>query len=256
MCGSSGIVIARQPFAATRRISATSACGSHIGGMASGMNRPGYAAHHSSMCQSLYAWSDDAARGPCRRLPGTCRAAEPGERREAHRREDAVAVHVADALVDVVRAGAHLGEADRVEAPLLLGPLDHRVQAHRAGDRCPGTPTARCRRRRSTIVGALGRAYFAGMWRSNMSAGSITWSSMLTRIMSSTCMAVLPQECVVPSPYRPPGAEPSAAATSPQTELTPRKAAAVVQSATSRPDAPTRSTAAATSSSLLARRPR
>src|SRR4051794_11833122 len=46
-----------------------------------------------------------------------------------------------------------------------------------------------------------------------MSGGSTTWSSMLTRIRSSTCMAVLPEECVVSSPYRPPGAEPSAAAT-------------------------------------------
>ena len=47
------MVIAWQPFFATRRTSAASASGSHTGGMASGMNRPGYEAAHSSMCQSL-----------------------------------------------------------------------------------------------------------------------------------------------------------------------------------------------------------
>ncbi len=57
MCGSSGMVIARHPLAATRRTSSATSCGSQIGGMASGMNRSGYAAHHSSMCQSLYAWT-------------------------------------------------------------------------------------------------------------------------------------------------------------------------------------------------------
>ncbi len=51
-----------------------------------------------------------------------------GERREAHRREDAVAVHVADALVHVVHAGSHLGEARRVAAPLFGRPGHHGVQ--------------------------------------------------------------------------------------------------------------------------------
>src|SRR3954454_4144838 len=59
-----------------------------------------------------------------------------------------------------------------------------------------------------TMCGNRSR-YLAGPWRSNMSGGSTTWSSMLTRIRSSTCMVVLPQECGVPSPYRPPAGEPS-----------------------------------------------
>src|SRR5580700_8240707 len=43
------------PFAATLRTSAAINSGSHIGVMASGMNRSGYCPHHVSMCQSLYA---------------------------------------------------------------------------------------------------------------------------------------------------------------------------------------------------------
>jgi hypothetical protein len=31
--------------------------------------------------------------------------------------------------------------------------------------------------------------YFAGTWLANRSGGSIMWSSMLTRIISSSCMA-------------------------------------------------------------------
>ena len=51
--GSSGMVIARQPFATTRLISAVIRSMSQVGPIANGMNRPGYAPHHSSMCQSL-----------------------------------------------------------------------------------------------------------------------------------------------------------------------------------------------------------
>jgi hypothetical protein len=53
--GSSLNVTALQPFAATRWISFAINCGSQIGGTDSGMKRPGYVPHHSSMCQSLYA---------------------------------------------------------------------------------------------------------------------------------------------------------------------------------------------------------
>ena len=53
---------------------------------------------------------------------------EAGERREAHRGQDAVAIHVANPLVDVVDAGAHLGETRRVTAPFLGRPRHHRVQ--------------------------------------------------------------------------------------------------------------------------------
>ena len=48
------------------------------------------------------------------------RAAEAGDlRREVHRRPHAVDVHVADAGVDVVAAGAHLVEARRLDLPVL-----------------------------------------------------------------------------------------------------------------------------------------
>src|SRR5215207_4812022 len=48
-----------------------------------------------------------------------------------------------------------------------------------------------------TTCGTRSR-YFDGEWRSNMSGGSTTWSSMLTRIRSSTCMAVLPRSAACP----------------------------------------------------------
>ena len=51
--GFSEKVTAWQPFAATRRTSAAASSGSQMTGMDSGMNRPGSAPHHSSMCQSL-----------------------------------------------------------------------------------------------------------------------------------------------------------------------------------------------------------
>ena len=54
--GFSENVTAWQPFAAMRRTSAAISSGSQIGGIISGMKRPGYVPHHSSMCQSLYAW--------------------------------------------------------------------------------------------------------------------------------------------------------------------------------------------------------
>ena len=130
MCGSSGNVIAVQPLADTRRISATIASG-----IPRGRERQG----------------DEATRvrgAPLVDVPVVVRLeheqrevfvvgtaerarAEAGERREAHRGEDAVAVHVADALVHVVRAGTHLGEARGVHPPVFLGPGDDGVEAHR-----------------------------------------------------------------------------------------------------------------------------
>ncbi len=59
-------------------------------------------------------------------------AAEAGEGGEAHRRQDAVAVHVPDPLVDVVGAGPHLRQRRGVHAPLLLRPGHDAVQAHHA----------------------------------------------------------------------------------------------------------------------------
>ncbi|CNH00322.1 Uncharacterised protein [Mycobacterium tuberculosis] len=46
-------VSACTPFFDTRRTSAAHASASQITGIAMGMNRAGYAPHHSSMCQSL-----------------------------------------------------------------------------------------------------------------------------------------------------------------------------------------------------------
>ena len=54
--GFSENVTACAPFAAVRRTSAASTSGSQMAGSGHGMNRPGCEPHHSSMCQSLYAW--------------------------------------------------------------------------------------------------------------------------------------------------------------------------------------------------------
>src|SRR5271169_1681328 len=51
--GFSEKVRARAPLAATRLISAAMISGSQMGGIGHGMNRPGYAPHHASRCQSL-----------------------------------------------------------------------------------------------------------------------------------------------------------------------------------------------------------
>ena len=61
--GFSENVTAKQPFSATRRTSAAIFSTSHIIGIASGMKRPGYAPHHDSMCQSLYACTSATASG-------------------------------------------------------------------------------------------------------------------------------------------------------------------------------------------------
>lgn len=64
------------PFSATRRTSAAANPGFQIAGIAIGMNRPGFEAHHSSMCQSLYAWtraSENSSSSVANR-----RAAKPG----------------------------------------------------------------------------------------------------------------------------------------------------------------------------------
>src|SRR5438874_222037 len=61
--GFSENVTAKQLFSATRRTSAAILSTSHIIGIASGMKRPGYAPHHDSMCQSLYACTSATASG-------------------------------------------------------------------------------------------------------------------------------------------------------------------------------------------------
>src|SRR6476659_10180499 len=61
--GFSEDVTAKQPLSATRRTSADILSTSHIIGIDSGMERPGYAPHHDSMCQSLYACTSSTAKG-------------------------------------------------------------------------------------------------------------------------------------------------------------------------------------------------
>src|SRR5436190_20619889 len=61
--GFSENVTAKQPFSATRRTSSAILSTSHIIGIDSGMKRPGYAPHHDSMCQSLYACTSSTASG-------------------------------------------------------------------------------------------------------------------------------------------------------------------------------------------------
>jgi hypothetical protein len=55
-------------------------------------------------------------------------AGELRERREAHRAEHAVRVHVLDAVVHVVTTRAHLLERRRVHRVLLGRPTGHRVE--------------------------------------------------------------------------------------------------------------------------------
>ena len=57
---------------------------------------------------------------------------EAGERRETHRRQHPVGVHVPHPQIHVVRSRAHLGEPHRVEIPLLVRPRRHRTQAAHA----------------------------------------------------------------------------------------------------------------------------
>src|SRR6266496_973085 len=54
--GFSENVTAWQPLSARRRTSLAASSTSNSGRMPHGMNRSGYAPHHSSTCQSLYAW--------------------------------------------------------------------------------------------------------------------------------------------------------------------------------------------------------
>ena len=91
------------------RTSAAMSSGSQSGGDRERDEAPRVGARtSSSMCQSLYACTQREREvgvvlgGAGEQLP-----AELRERREAHRAEDAVGVHVLDALVDVVAAGPH-----------------------------------------------------------------------------------------------------------------------------------------------------
>ena len=60
---------------------------------------------------------------------GEVLTAELRVRREVHRGQHAVGVHVPDALVDVEAPGTHLAEPGRLDAVLVRGAPGHRVQA-------------------------------------------------------------------------------------------------------------------------------
>ena len=183
--GFSGKVIAWQPFFATRRTSSAIASGSQIGGIASGMNRSGAAPHHSSMCQSLYARQSASAASLSSSWPKR-RPAKPGSDGKLSEPSSAVGRHVEHALLHVVGALAQLVEAGRVHAVFLGRPARDRVEPDVGDVEVEELPH----------VGAVGACstrgamslYFAGRWCSNTSGGSTTWSSTLTRIMSSRRM--------------------------------------------------------------------
>ena len=119
-------------------------------------------------------------------------AREPGHRREAQRPEDAARVHVLDALVDVPAALAHLVEAGRLDAVLLLRASGHGVQADVGDLVLVVVPGERAVGRARVSLGA-NSWYFAGRCVSNTSGGSTTWSSTLTRIRSS--MVIVAPSC-------------------------------------------------------------
>ena len=98
-----------------------------------------------------------------------------------------------------------------------------------------------------TTCGTRSR-YLAGAWRSNMSGGSTTWSSMLTRIRSSTFICI-PLRCA--SPHR----NPTRRRSPPRSSYSPRSTAVSAEEATGRPAFSARFTASATSSSLATARP-
>ena len=111
-------------------------------------------------------------------------AAELREGGEAHRAEHAVGVHVPDPLVDVVAAGAHVVEGGGLDAVLLGRAADHRVEPDVGDLVAVVDPDVGAVRPCGSGSGARSW-YLAGSRPSNMSGGSTTWSSTLTRIRSS-----------------------------------------------------------------------
>ena len=138
--------------------------------------RSGYRWYHSSNSQSFHArmHASPSSRSGMREEHA---AAEPGDlRREVHRRPHAVDVHVAHAGVDVVAAGAHLVEAERLE--LHRSPAaGRRPRSSRPGCSArPRTPRpgGPCASRRSCGARSWSAA---GSRPSNVCGGSTTWSS-------------------------------------------------------------------------------
>ena len=145
------------------------------------MMRSGCGPAHSSRCQSFHARSARETELGILALRED-RAREAGDqRREAQRCVDAVEVHVGDARVDVVAAAAHLVEARRLHAPLVLRPADDGVEPDLRVEAVLVDPGLACRRRASTTCGARS-ASASGTRPSNRSAGSMRWSSTEMRM--------------------------------------------------------------------------
>ena len=128
------------------------------------------------------------------------RAREPGDqRREVQRRPDAGEVHVGDARIDIPTAAPHFVEPGGLHAPFLFGPPDHRVEPDVrilavlvAPHLAPSSV--------STIFGARS-ASAAGRRPSNMSGGSMTWSSTEIR-MCCRSRGVGSGSSAIPDDYR------------------------------------------------------
>ena len=125
--GFSGNVIAWQPFFATRRTSSAIACGSQIGGIASGMKRSGAYPHHSSMCQSLYARQNASAASLSSSWPKS-RPAKPGSDGKLSEPSRPLADMSSTRSLHVVGALAQLVEARRVHPEFLGRAAGDRVE--------------------------------------------------------------------------------------------------------------------------------
>ena len=123
------------PSPRTVRSRAPRAAVSHNGIIVCGMNRSGYAAHHSSSIQSFHACRHASARSLSIGFEEAV-AAEARERREQQLGPHAVFVHRAHALVDVVRGRDHVVVVAGEQVVALARP---RRRGTGACARCPGT---------------------------------------------------------------------------------------------------------------------
>ena len=103
-------------------------------------------------------------------------AAEPGEGREAQRREDPGLVHVLEARLRVVAARAHLAVGERLGAELLLRLARHRAEARARDTAGRRTPSSRGRSRRPPCA-APGRDPSPRTRSTQRCGGSRMWSS-------------------------------------------------------------------------------
>ena len=145
--GFSENVTAWQPFAATRRTSSAISCGSHIGGSDERDEAARVRAAPLVDVPVVVGLQHARGRRPCPSVRLNSWPQNCGKRREAHRAEHAVGVHVLDALVDVVATGPHLVERRRLDAVLLGRAAGDRVEPDVRAAPGPRRPRRRCRRR-------------------------------------------------------------------------------------------------------------